>query len=145
MAKIGKTRLCGYAVTLTTMLLICFNAFRFNPARNELYTSPTFASYLIQRYFSFIYRPPIDIFADRYGHGASSGGGPINLVLGPNCRRFAMKSVEKLTSPAAIAADYCSLNIDKAKLADFARTNRTDQDGRWIYGELTDKELEAIR
>ena len=59
-----------------------------HPFKNEDYSRPSAIGLYFQRYFSRLYSPPPEVFAERYsGFGEAIWTSQASAVLGPDCRR----------------------------------------------------------
>ena len=70
------------------MIVATLNFTENNPRHREAYLSPTKLSYFIQKYYSNLYDPPSELFAERYS-GYGEGVHSLNPrgIVGPDCRK----------------------------------------------------------
>lgn len=88
----------------------------------------------------WLYRPPTDIFAGRYGYGA------MTAILGPDCRRFLFGDTGMFSqmSPSTFRVHSCDKPIDLQKFMAFLKSGHFVSTAAWTYAELKPEELSAM-
>jgi len=115
---VTHTKITVYVFALTAGIFGSVNYYLNNPALGEQYTRPSFLSLFIQKNFSFIYFPPAEIFAERYGNADGNAGLKTRAILGPDCKKLLIYTGSER---ATIISDYCDKDLGLLKeVADIA-------------------------
>lgn len=130
----------GILAALLLIPSVAASTWKYWPPRHESYTNPTTLSYFIQKRLPWLYRPPADIFAGRYGQGA------MTAILGPDCRRFVFGDTGLFSqmSPPTFRVHSCSKPIDLQKFMAFLKSGHFVSTAAWTYAELKPEELSAM-
>jgi hypothetical protein len=104
----------------------------FPPGRNEIYTTPTWISYHLQRDAPGLYNPPLEVFQERFSgyDGVSSTG--LGAIVGPDCHTVAYRA--DVAGSWMVSNNYCNriLQPDNLRTALVERHGNPGTDWRLV-------------
>ena len=137
----GNSATAGVVSRVAVVAILgAISIFAYRPWRPESYLRPTAISLWVQTHAPWLYTPPGEIFADRYGDVEIHRN--FAAVVGPDCRKIAFNYVldkDEIRSP------YCTNQLfDRQKLVRLIREQATRApDGYWSVIRLSDEEAKA--
>jgi hypothetical protein len=124
-------------------LLAVYSVFRFLPETPEDYLHATPFSVFVQTYASRFYRPPTEIFVERYAR-LDQGATKAAVVVGPDCGRTAF--LARSLHSGIVESRYCSIIFDAQKLLALMGSRLYGRDGnKWQYTRLLPADIETVR
>jgi hypothetical protein len=130
------------AYGLGAMMMI-YAMVKFRPEAAEDYKHATPVSIFVQTYVSRLYRPPTEIFVERYANEDLVDAN-VAVVVGPDCSRAAF--LVRNLHVGTVESRYCEIGLDPEKLLALISNRLYARDGqKWQYTRLSAADVEAVR
>lgn len=123
MQWIGRLSWARRSVVLSLVLVLCVaNISASWPGKPERYTQPSFFSRTLQTSLPFLYDPPAEIFAERFGGRGEALPKDLLAVVGPDCGKILVYEGE--TRGVILGANGCGYDLTKLALFLGSETRR---------------------
>lgn len=125
------------------LALMIYGAVKFQPNALEDYRNATPVSKFVQTYLSWLYRPPTEVFVERYAKGDQDLP-RVAVVVGPDCSRAAF--LARSLRVGTVDSRHCEIGLDPEKLLALMANRLDGRDGRkWQYTRLSATDVELVR
>lgn len=136
--SVEKTRLRVLVLTLAVMLAGYTSITNYNPSLvGVAHCQPSAASYWIQKYLPWLYNPPPEVFAERYGGMCEPILGMKNtVVIAPDCRKLLHLNPRRGEPLTITGASGC--NLDFEQVSELLSVDSYEPDGKtkFVYRSL---------
>ena len=130
-------------LVLSAVLLCVVNATLNWPGRPPNHLRPTQLSRFVQTHLSFLYNPPAEVFAERFGGMGESLPRALLAVVGPDCKKVLVYTGD--ARRLILDANGCAFDSTELSRLLHARMSRTANAAKKsLYLTLDDAERESI-